>query len=66
MSSMEPLVVTKRESGRIFAFEVKSVPVQLVNAIRRILLNETPVVELNGNTLYFECKDSTALTLCYN
>jgi len=46
MSSMEPLVVTKRESGRIFAFEVKSVPVQLVNAIRRILLNETPVVEL--------------------
>jgi hypothetical protein len=29
-----------------FTFELKGVPVQFANAIRRILLNETPTVEL--------------------
>ena len=29
-----------------FTFELKGVPVQFTNAIRRILLNETPTVEL--------------------
>lgn len=43
---MEPIVVAKRETDHVFAFEVKDVPVQFVNAIRRILLNETPTVEI--------------------
>ena len=33
-------------SGMSFTFELKGVPVQFANAIRRILLNETPTVEL--------------------
>lgn len=32
--------------GNLLRFEIRNVPVQFVNAIRRILLNETPVVEI--------------------
>lgn len=43
---MENLIVAKRESGARLDLQIKNVPVQLVNALRRILLDETPVVEV--------------------
>lgn len=48
MAEMEqPLVVAKTpEANHVFRFQLKDVPVQLVNAIRRIHLSETPTVEL--------------------
>jgi DNA-directed RNA polymerase subunit L len=48
MATMEqPVVVAKSpEANHIFRFQLKDVPVQLVNAIRRIHLSETPTVEV--------------------
>ena len=43
---MEPLVVAKRESGPRLDVHIQNVPVPFVNALRRILLDETPVVEV--------------------
>lgn len=43
---MEPLIVAKRESGPRLDIQIKKVPVPFVNALRRILLDETPVVEV--------------------
>jgi DNA-directed RNA polymerase subunit L len=46
MAGTEGMIVAKSESGPILQFQLKDVPVQFVNAIRRILLNETPTVEI--------------------
>lgn len=48
----QPIVVSKRETGSKFLFELKGVPVQLVNAMRRILLNETPTVEIQDVVIH--------------
>lgn len=46
------MIVAKSESGPVLRFELKSVPVQFVNAIRRILLNETPTVEVQDVVIH--------------
>ena len=43
---MEIPVKSIQKGGNLLTFQVRGVPVQFVNAIRRILLNETPVVEI--------------------
>jgi len=39
-------------SGFRIKFQVRGVPVQFVNGIRRILLNDTPVVEVHDVTIH--------------
>jgi DNA-directed RNA polymerase subunit L len=46
------MIVAKSESGPTLKVEFKDVPVQFVNAIRRILLNETPVVEIQDVVIH--------------
>lgn len=46
------MIVAKSESGPVLNFELKDVPVQFVNAIRRILLNETPTVEVQDVVIH--------------
>jgi DNA-directed RNA polymerase II subunit RPB3 len=43
---MENLVVAKRESGARLDVQIRDIPVSFVNALRRILLDEMPVVEV--------------------
>ena len=45
-------VISKNESAHKFAVEVKDVPVQFMNALRRILLNETPAVEVQDVVIH--------------
>jgi DNA-directed RNA polymerase subunit L len=42
-----------QKNGNLCMFQIRNVPVQFVNAIRRILLNETPTVEI-ANVEIFE------------
>lgn len=44
--TMEIPVKSVQKSGNLLTFQIRGVPVQFVNAIRRTLLNETPVVEI--------------------
>ena len=52
MASTDAMIVAKNESGPTLKVELKDVPVQFVNAIRRILLNETPVVEVQDVVIH--------------
>jgi DNA-directed RNA polymerase subunit L len=52
MASTDAMIVAKSESGPTLKVELKDVPVQFVNAIRRILLNETPVVEVQDVVIH--------------
>ena len=48
MEGTTGMIPTKsiQKSGRLLTFQIRGVPVQFVNAIRRMLLNETPTVEI--------------------
>lgn len=43
---MEIPVKSVQKGGNLLTFQIRNVPVQFVNAIRRTLLNETPTVEI--------------------
>lgn len=45
-NKMEIPTKSIQKSGNLLSFQIRRVPVQYVNAIRRMLLNETPTVEI--------------------
>lgn len=47
-STMEIVTKSVQKSGNLLTFEIRGVPVQFVNAIRRMLLNETQCVEISS------------------
>ena len=46
MESIQMAEKKMLKGGNLLTFQVRNVPVQFVNAIRRMLLNETPTVEI--------------------